>query len=247
MISGITFNPPPVLFLSIGVLVGMAIGWVIGFIDSNNRTSKKIEAAETRAENAIVEAEQKIASIRASEVVNVMDDPGLLRLTQRDNIPFLEMDGSALNIKSVSAEQKRRLIELLTHIRPWVEGGQPVAAPIKPPPAVSSPVNAVPGQPPVSSSGPSSTQPLPAVKPPEEKNIRLLSIVAQIDSVLQSRLVDTPLAQRGIRLTESVVGGVEVYVGLDKYPSIDEVPDMTIQSAIRHAIAEWEEKFTPGA
>jgi hypothetical protein len=42
------------------------------------------------------------------------------------------------------------------------------------------------------------------------------------------------------------MGGVEVYVGLNKYPSIDEVPDATIQNAIRAAIAEWEQKFTPG-
>jgi hypothetical protein len=35
-------------------------------------------------------------------------------------------------------------------------------------------------------------------------------------------------------------------VGLDKYPSIDEVPDSVIQGVIRAAIAEWEEKFTPG-
>src|SRR5688572_30110954 len=166
MIEGITFDPPPALFLSIGVLVGMAIGWVIGFIDSNNRTSKKIEAAETRAENAINEAAQKIAA--GTEVVNVMDDPGLLRLKHRDGVPFLEMDGMSLNARSVSQEQKKRLIELLNLIRPWIESGPP--APVAPKPAVRAPVQPVGG-----SVGPNATEPLPAVKPLEEKNIRSLS------------------------------------------------------------------------
>src|SRR5688572_13851966 len=125
MIEGIVFEPPPLLFIIIGAIVGMAIGWAIGYVDSNNRTAKKIEAAESKAERAASEAEQKIAAAQvASEVVNVMDDPGLLRLKHRDGVPFLEMDGMALNLKSVSAEQKKRLIELLTYIRPWVESGQ---------------------------------------------------------------------------------------------------------------------------
>jgi hypothetical protein len=48
-------------------------------------------------------------------------------------------------------------------------------------------------------------------------------------------------------LTESSLGGVEVYVGLNKYASIDEVPDAHVQSIIRAAITEWEQKYTPGA
>jgi hypothetical protein len=240
MIEGITFNPPPLLFVILGAIVGMAIGWAIGFVDSNNRTSKKIEAAESRAERAASEAEQKIAAARAeSEVVNVTDDPGLLRLTQRNGQPFLEMDGSALHIKSVGPQQKKRLVELLTYIRPWVESGQPAPI-IKPAPSPA------PVQDRISEVMPSPTQPLPAVKPAEEKNIRSLSIVAQIDTVLQAQLVDSPFANRGIRLTESPLGGVEVYVGLNKYASIDDVPDALIQKVIREAIAEWERKYVPG-
>ena len=90
-------------------------------------------------------------------------------------------------------------------------------------------------------------QPLPPVKKPEaEKNISSLSIVQQIDTVLQARLVDTPLAKRGIRLQESIQGGVEVYVGLQKFHAVDDVPDEDIKTAIRAAIAEWEKKYTPG-
>jgi hypothetical protein len=92
-----------------------------------------------------------------------------------------------------------------------------------------------------------SAQPLPAAKKPEaEKNISSLSIVQQIDTVLQAHLVNTPLAKRGIRLQESIQGGVEVYVGLNKFLAVDDVPDEEIRGAIRAAIAEWEKKYTPG-
>jgi hypothetical protein len=80
----------------------------------------------------------------------------------------------------------------------------------------------------------------------EERDIRSLSIVGQIDMILQNRLKDTALAGQAIRLTESSLGGVEVYVGTRKYPSIDDVPDQEIKTAIRSAVAEWEGKFTPG-
>jgi len=73
-----------------------------------------------------------------------------------------------------------------------------------------------------------------------------LSIVQQIDTVLQERLLNTPLEKSGLRLQESPQGGVEVYVGSQKFDSIDEVPDAGIKTTIRAAIAAWEEKYTPG-
>jgi len=70
--------------------------------------------------------------------------------------------------------------------------------------------------------------------------------VAQINSVLQARLAGTPLADKGVRLQESLEGGVLVWVGINKYESIDDVPDEQIKAAIRAAIVEWENKYTPG-
>jgi hypothetical protein len=176
----------------------------------------------------------------------MIDEPGLLRLKNVDGIPSLEVDGMPLNVKSVSSDQKRRLIELLTFIRPWVEGGQPLQPLSRPAAPISAPPQPAPVQPAEPSFRPSLTQPMPPLKPAEEKNIRSLSIVAQIDTVLQAMLATTPLATRGIRLTESSIGGVEVYVGLDKYATVDEVPDAEIKTLIRTAISEWEDKFTPG-
>ena len=71
-------------------------------------------------------------------------------------------------------------------------------------------------------------------------------MVGQIDAILQNNLVGTPLAGRGIHLVESAQGGAMVVVGMNRYAGIGDVPDPEVQAAIRAAITEWENKYTPG-
>ena len=232
----------PILALwGLGIVV-LLIGFFIGYVDSNIRSAKKIEAAETKEKNARTEAEQKLAAAEAlkASAVSSMDDPGLLRLKNKNGVPSLELDGKNLTAKNVSPEQKKRIIELITLMRPWVEGGQ--AAPITPQPVAAPQTPLMPAAPTEQISRP--LQPLK--KPEPEKSIASLSIVQQIDTVLQERLLNTPLEKSGLRLQESLQGGVEVYVGTQKFNSIDDVPDPTIKATIRAAIAAWEEKYTPG-
>jgi hypothetical protein len=235
------FSPTPVFYVFIGLMIGMVIGWVIGFFDSNNRTSKKIAATESDADRKIKEAEQKIA-LSSQSAQTLQDDPGLLRLKKNDGRFMLEMDGSPI-AGELSPDKRKRLIELITVFRPWLEGGQPQQA-------VSQPaVQLAPDSVQVAVPRPVQPSPKPATpvkKPEAEKNIASLSIVQQIDTVLQARIADTPFAKRGIRLQESIQGGVEVFVGLQKFLAVDDVPDETVKAVIRAAIAEWEKKYTPG-
>ncbi|MBK8420955.1 hypothetical protein [Candidatus Villigracilis saccharophilus] len=222
-------------------VIAVIVGWVIGFLDSNLRTTQKIKAAEQKAQIKLDEAEKKIA--QADQKISLesrmapalqQDDPGLLRLKKINNRVTVEMDGILLP-EILSADKKKRLIELISIFRPWLEGGQTQqAVPFNTPPIPDS----------VKESAPPPAQPL--VKKTEEKNISTLSIVGQIDSVLQTKLMKTKFAKAGIRLQESLQGGVQVYVGLQKYATIDDVPDEQIKSEIRAAIAEWEQKYTPG-
>lgn len=233
--------PVPALW-GLGLVV-LLIGFFIGYVDSNIRSVKKIDTAETKANVVRAEAEQKLAAAEALKASTpaAVDDPGLLRLKNKNGAPSLELDGVTLNPKNISPEQKKRLIELVTVMRPWVEGGQ-IPAAIPPP--------AAPLQTPLMPASPREVSPRPGQslkKPEPDKQISSLSIVQQIDTVLQERLLNTPLEKSGIRLQESLQGGVEVYVGLQKFESIDDVPDQTIKTTIRAAIAEWEEKYTPGA
>ena len=72
------------------------------------------------------------------------------------------------------------------------------------------------------------------------------SIVGQINAILQKSIANTPLESRGISLMESATGGVRVFVGVQRFEGVDEVPDEEVKSAIRAAISEWENKYTPG-
>jgi len=233
------------------VVIAVVVGWFIGFLDSNLRAAKKIRAAESNADLKIRDAEKKIAqaeqqiALASQSPQSLQDDSGLLRLKNNNEHFVLEMDGTPVTIP-LSPEKKKRLIELITALRPWIEGGQPSQTASQPaaPLHASRQPSLAPVQPAVSHL----VQPVtsPAKKLEAEKNIKSLSIVNQIDTVLQARLVDTPLAKRGIRLQESLQGGVEVYVGLEKFSTVDDVSDETIKTAIRAAIAEWENKYTPG-
>jgi hypothetical protein len=235
------FAPTPVFYIVIGLLIGIIVGWAIGFFDSNSRTSKKIEAAEANAEIKVKEAERKIALASAAPQT-VQDNPGLLRLKNEKGRFLVEIDGETVD-RALSSEKKKRLIELITIFRPWLDSGQPAQVVAKPAMPTQSQVVVATVQEPASR--PLQPISLSPKKPEVDKNLASLSIVQQIDSVLQARLVDTPLEKQGIRLQESLQGGVEVYVGLQKFHSVDDVPDTFVKSEIRAAIAEWEEKFTP--
>lgn len=233
------------LLIPFGALL---LGWVIGFLDSNLRTSKKIKAAENKAEIAIKEAEEKVAEAEArlaSHSDTISDDPGILRLKDENGSLTLELDGQKVDTMALSADQKKRLINILGLMRPWLERGpasiqtpRPVATPQLSPAPVT---NIRQGPTPIMSSLAPEPKPDTKKTPPPP-----LSIVEQIDSILQLRMMNTPLAQRDIRLQESHEGGVVVFVGNNKYSNIDEVPDDDVKSAIRAAIAEWEQKYTPG-
>lgn len=224
------------------ILAALIVGWVIGFLDSNLRTSKKIEAAEARAEQTVSAAEQKVADIQAKldaqlqvDPLVAADEPGLLRLRNVEGMYQLEVNGEPLDVKAVSAGQRKRLIELLTIIRPWLEAGSPWAPAPKPAAEVRA------------GSTPAFVQKsvATAAAAVEPKDLQSMSIVAQIDAILQKHLVDTPLVEKAIRLVEGNLGGVEVYVWPEKFSSVDEVPDVKIRAVIRAAVSEWEAKLTP--
>lgn len=71
------------------------------------------------------------------------------------------------------------------------------------------------------------------------------SIVAQVDLILQERLLGTELGKKGIRLVETKDKGMLVVVGMERYDGIDEVPDEEVRAAIHSSVEEWEKKAIP--
>lgn len=231
------FTPTPVFFLFIGLMIGLAIGWAIGYFDSNSRSQKKIQTVEANAEIKIKDAEKKI-ELAAETFKSQQDDSSLLHLKKNNGHFQLEMDGMLLNTGELSHDKRKRLIELISNIRPWLDGSvstPPVAAERAQPQPVF-----------VQTAIPTPSQPFFPGKHLDEKNIRSLSIVAQIDAVLQMHLMNTPFASQGISLTERTSnGGLEVHIGSQKYISLEDVPSQEIKAIIRAAIAEWEKKYMP--
>jgi hypothetical protein len=242
------FNFTPILV----PLVALLVGWAIGFFDSNLRTSKKIKEAEASAQVAIqdakdktAQAEAKLASIAATPVT--VDDPGLMRIKNENGVLTLDLDGVRVNTSAFSHEQRKRLIEMLNVMRPWLEGKPSPAAPVTPPPPPSKPAPApVHAASPAPQPVPAKPAPVPAQNKKDEPSSAPTTMVGQINAILQERIAGTKFASPGVVLMETPAGGVNVYVGLNKFEGIDSVPDEEIKAVIRAAIAEWEKKYTPG-
>ncbi|MDO9086853.1 MAG: hypothetical protein Q7U53_11655 [Anaerolineaceae bacterium] len=74
-----------------------------------------------------------------------------------------------------------------------------------------------------------------------EKHKVPLSIVEQVDDILQVLLETDPLGTQKIRLTEMPNKGVTVWIGNEYYEGINAVPDENVKQIIRQAVKKWEE------
>ncbi len=232
-------------------LAAMFFGYGFGLFEGRAQGYRKRKKEEEQEKASQPPPEPKTVT----ETVTVtVDEPGLLRIKNEGGAYTLDLDGSRINPIALSPEQRKRLIEILNVMRPWLEG-KPAPAPVPPvPDATPSPLlNRIQPAP-----GPVQAAPHPVAPPPpaaskpatiakdDRPAVPANSMVAQIDEILQSHLAGTPLAERGIFLAQSPQGSVNVYVGLTRYDGIDDVPDPEVKAAIRAAITEWENKYTPG-
>lgn len=239
-----------IIWLTVAIAV-----YLYGIYEGRGQGYKKRKAEE---------AEEKKANppVPATPVTVKVDDPGLMRIKNENGYITLDLDGTRADTSALTVDQRKRLIEMLNVIRPWLEGKPaPAVAPAPAPTMMQAPPPLQP-RPATPTPAVSTPRPVPAPQPPatpatpaaksatnakaEETQPKAIGIVGQIDTVLQARLIGTPLEGRGIYLSNSPEGGVVVNVGLEKYNGIDEVPDPEIKAALRAAITEWENKYTPG-
>jgi hypothetical protein len=219
------------------------IVYMVGIYEGRGQGYKKRKAEE------LLEKKENPAPVIKPDppAIVTVDDPGLMRIKSENGFLTLDLDGTRVNTSALSGDQRKRLIEMLTLIRPWLEG-KPAAAPAAPPPQA---MPAAPQKPMQPIAQPAAAKPIAAantaiIAKEDRTSAPATSIVGQIDSVLQEQLAGTALEERGIFLSQSPDGGVMVYVGLTKYMAIDDVPDADIKAAIRAAITAWENKYTPG-
>ncbi len=222
-------------------IAAMFFGYGFGLFEGRSQGYKRRKAEEVQ--------EMKDQPPPTPRPVTV-DDPGLLRIKNENGLLILDLDGTRADTSSLSPEQRRRLIEMLSLMRPWLEGrSAPVAAPSMKTSAAPLPSRPAPVSPAVSTSKPTPQPAAPrasTIGNEDRPSAPANSIVTQIDAILQARLAGTPLEDRGVFLTQSPEGGVIVYVGLTRYTGVEDVPDAEVKAAIRAAISEWENKYTPG-
>lgn len=237
----------------LGWIAAIIFVYVFGIFEGRGQGRKRRIAEE--------QEERKNEPARLPETVKV-DDPGILRIKNESGALSLDLDGARVDGSSLSSSQRKRLIEILNLIRPWLEAKPAPATPLQPasPPSVESRLDAVstlpqdePAPTPPAASAPSSdsTQDKTAAPAASKKKEDMAeapptSMVGQINEILQLQIANSPLVSQGVALIESPSGGVSVYVGINKYEGIEDVPSEEVKAAIRAAIAEWEKKYTPG-
>jgi hypothetical protein len=240
-----------ITYLAIGIIVlaAMFFGYGFGLFEGRSQGYKKRKKEEATEKANAPAPVLPPPPAPAPEPVHIkVDDPGLLRIKNDEGYITLDLDGTRVDTSAMTADQRKRLIEMLNLMRPWLEG-KPVAAPTKSEiPPSSQPAAVVPppqAAPVAHPSPPVAARPVTIAKE-DRPAAPAGSIVTQIDSILQARIAGTSIEERGVFLTQSPEGGVMVYVGLTKYAAIDDVPDPEIKAAIRAAITEWENRYTPG-
>src|SRR6266508_847793 len=212
-------------------IAGLIFVYIFGLYEGRGQGYKKRKAEE--------EQEKKDQPAPAREIkpeTVTVDDPGLLRIKNENGSFALDLDGRRVNPSSLSPDQRKRLIDMLNIMRPWLEGrSAPSMNTSSQPTSISERLDAL-----------GATPRFSTIAKEDRPSTPANSIVGQIDSILQARLEGTALGERGIFLTQSPEGGVVVYVGLTRYNGVDDVPDPEIKAAIRAAISEWEDRYTPG-
>ncbi len=238
--------------IGLGLAV-MFFGYFFGLFEGRGQGYKRRKKEEEEDKKTRAAIEKPLVSPPPPVVEN-----SLLKISlDEKHQPQLDLDGQRVNTAQLNTEQRKRLTDLLLMARPWLEiaPAQKPAAPAPTPqrlapsaPSAASDLGAkppiAPAAAPVSGPKPSVAQPTPAPASKVEPAAPT-TMVGQIDAILQARLAGTPLAGRGIRLVESPEGTVTVMVGLKSFSGVGEVNDPEIQAAIRAAIAEWEQKYTP--
>jgi hypothetical protein len=230
-------NPTSLLFLA---AVFFSMGAVVAYLAKSMEENKKPPPG--------------------SSTPAALDEVARLRRDLQSGVLMVEIDGKTYRAPADLPEQQRHLLQTaLGDLRGWVdlELGAPPAAPDRPAPDAEAPST----QPPISVAPPTlDAAPIaPASPAPDEPPKRAglatmlaraleadvpkfrqsLSMVAQIDAILQEKLKPTPLANRGIALKENPDHSLVVWIGLEKYAAIDAIPDEAIRQAIKDSVAEW--------
>ncbi len=88
-------------------------------------------------------------------------------------------------------------------------------------------------------------EPPPKIKVEEDEEAepegKMLSVIDEVNEILQKKLHGSRLAGRGIHLMENHNKEIRFWVGLNSYNDVDEIPDQDVRNIIDEAVREWEQ------
>ena len=212
-----------------GVILLTGIGLVVGFLVAALIFSMKREPAdqEQSKEKLLSDAENRVRLWRIGG----------------DERLVVEMNGvSYQQVGKMKSEQRQVLSKLVSELQAFLGASVSEVTGVLPEEEKSKP----PKLQPVEAQDRTSLNPLKifgdALQPRKKTDggAEELSIVAQIDQILQSRLEGTNLEEQGIRLVEGPDQDMVIEIGLDRYTEIDAVPDEEVREMIRLSVADWE-------
>ena len=99
-------------------IAGLIFVYIFGLYEGRGQGYKKRKAEEEQEKK-----DQPAAPVSTPETKTVtVDDPGLLRIKNENGVFALDLDGTRVNPLSLSPDQRKRLIDMLNIMRPWLEG-----------------------------------------------------------------------------------------------------------------------------
>lgn len=208
---------PALLFTVIGIVIGVVAVLIITD-RTRARPGEKSPAEEPSSPAASSEEVPGLPPERFDKVANLYRERATGRLAfEVDKKVYLTPD-------SVPAEVRQELLTANEGMTAWLKASvEPTPPPLKTEP-VPQPAN------------------LPPTPPAKPEARASTSIVSQINDILQEILVESPMAERKIALTQEPSMGVVVWVDGVKYSGIDAVPDPAVKELIQAAVRKWERK-----
>lgn len=247
----------PMILLFVAV-AGACFGFLIGFLvraltrRDNNKTKK------ADAELAMELLQQEAPKQKSAPQINWMEIATLWRDRKDGKFIFQIEDQYYKRGTDLKPKEREALLKIVMDFHRWLEPSLDLAP--KPVNTNPLPASTVVESVPVSnyqngdgngstpqkrgSYNPVSmfTNALNADVPSVTKKVT--SMVAQVDEILQEKIIAANMQKWAIRLTEFPNRGMVVLVGLEQYDSIDEVPYERVRIIIRESVAEWEERAT---
>ena len=217
-----------IVFLFFGFAGLLLLGLIIGLVVYFSRSDKK----KVTRDHTTPLSELAKETAEAEKDEDIPDSPGCTRLVsfgrmvKDDRFAVRFDEGWVSEPSKLSFVQKNRLEKNIKEAMQWLGSEENRQTE-----GVQIPKNSL------------SDVGVPPLVPEKivEKHKRQMSIVEQVDEILQDLLLSSPLAEKNIRLTEMANKGVIVWVVNEKFEGINAVPDEEVKKIIRQAVKKWEE------